>query len=95
MVVTVTDGRMSSDSTRHYAELVRLAGEGWCVSWLPNRVLARNEATTAMVLAESVDTGEPMAVDWPLVDGLASELGLSGPDAVGKISYYGADLGAK
>jgi hypothetical protein len=84
MVVTVTDGRMTSDATPHYAELARLAGEGWRVSWLPDRLLSRNDATTAMVLAEYVDAGisEPMATDWPLVDGLAAELGLSGTEVV-------------
>jgi hypothetical protein len=45
---------MTSDTTPHSA---RAEGEGWAVTWLPGRVLTRNQATTAMVLAETVAGG--------------------------------------
>jgi hypothetical protein len=56
------------------------------VSWLPQRLMDRNAAITAMTLANlvSADGGIGLANDprWPEVDDLAAELGLSGPNAV-------------
>ena len=83
---------MSSDMTRHTAQA---SPDGWEVSWLPGRVLSRDQATTAMVLTEAVaqmqaeglsrvvDHTHPM---WRFIDAWAAELGLSGPDAVVRIS---------
>ena len=85
MAITITDDAMTSDVTRHTARVV--AG-GWQLSWLPGRVLDYDQATTGMVLAEAVQAHEltcdhPM---WPHIDGWAAELGLSGPDAVVRVS---------
>lgn len=59
-------------------------GQGaWRVSWLPLRLLTRDQAMTAMTLAETVGRGiapgDPM---WPRVENRARELYLTGPDAV-------------
>jgi hypothetical protein len=84
--IRITETFMSSPATPHAA---RAAGEGWEVSWLPGRTLTRNQATTAMVIANVVgDKGVGLADDpiWPHLDGWAGELGLSGADAVARVS---------
>jgi hypothetical protein len=84
--IRITDTFMSSPATPHTA---RASGEGWEVSWLPGRTLDRNEAITAMVIANVVgDRGVGLAEDpiWPHLDGWAGELGLSGADAVARAS---------
>ena len=72
---------MTGDSTRHHAEAVP---GGWRVTWLPDRLLTRDQAVTALVLAEAVAattlTSEHRL--WPHIDAWAAELGLSGPAAV-------------
>lgn len=97
MSLTITDERMVSDRTPHTAVPVDSAqpyGQ-WTVSWLPGRVLTRNQAITAMTLAEIVaamqDKGETTVIDhhhrlWPQVDAFAAELGLSGPHAMTLVS---------
>lgn len=96
MSTRITDATMTSDLTRHDAR--RVEG-GWEVSWLPGRVLDRDQAITGMTLAETVaqlqDEGQRTVIDhthhgWPLIDDLAAELGLTGPDAVVRVSE--ADL---
>ena len=54
MNIGITDEAMTSDTTPHST---RPAGNGWTVTWLPGRVLTRNQAITAMVLAETVAGG--------------------------------------
>jgi len=71
----------------------RIESGGWLLSWLPGRVLDRNQAITGMILAELVGAElEPAAREWPdykawaeenpdlalHVNGWAGELGLSG-----------------
>ena len=58
------------------------------MSWLPGRNLDRNSAITAMVLAdtaadERISEGHRI---WPHIQGWATELGLTGRDAVAAIS---------
>lgn len=91
MTLTITDKIMRSDQTAHTARLGHFAaGDAWRVSWLPQRLMNRNAAITAMTVADLVSQGEGMGLHddprWPVVDGLAAELGLSGPDAVVRIS---------
>jgi hypothetical protein len=84
--ITITGTSMRSPATPHTATA---AGEGWEVSWLPGRALTRNQAITAMIIADVVgDRGVGLADDpiWPHLDGWAGELGLSGPDAVVRAS---------
>jgi hypothetical protein len=81
-----TERTMTSNVTKHTAR--RLRPDEWTVSWLPGRRLDRNQATTAMVLAEAVATNE-LHCDhrlWPHIDRWAAELGLTGPDAVVRAS---------
>ena len=94
MNIKITDEAMTSDTTPHST---RPAGDGWAVTWLPGRVLTRKQAITAMVLAETVAGGIGDHTDkrWLFIEGwAANELGITGADAVGKISYYGVDLPA-
>ncbi|MCW2931847.1 MAG: hypothetical protein JWM19_2809, partial [Actinomycetia bacterium] len=53
------------------------------MSWLPGQLLDRNEAITAMVLADLAgpDTVHDGHRLWPHVQGWAAELGLTAPDA--------------
>jgi hypothetical protein len=94
MTLTITDKIMRSDQTPHTARLGHLeAGDAWQVSWLPHRLMDRNAAITAMTLADLVSEGEGIGLHddprWPVVDALAAELGLNGPDAVARISEPG------
>jgi hypothetical protein len=62
------------------------------VSWLPGRVLDRNSGVTAMVLADQPgvhDLNERHRL-WPHIDGWAAELGLTGSDAVNRVSQPSA-----
>lgn len=91
----ITDDSMVSDRTRHEAHTVH-SGESygpWAVSWLPERAVNRNQAITAMTLAEIaagvlLDSQDPM---WAVIDDFAAELGLTGPDAVGRIAHYAGE----
>jgi hypothetical protein len=77
---------MTSPNTPHTAIAT---DDGWVVSWMPGRTLDRNQATTAMVIADIADSrGAGLSVDpvWPFLDNWAAELGLSGPDAVVRAS---------
>ena len=49
--ITITDTSMTSPATPHTA---MATGRGWEVSWLPGRMLTRDQATTAMVIANLV-----------------------------------------
>ena len=62
------------------------------MSWLPGRVLDRNSAITAMVLADQAgvhDLNERHRL-WPHIEGWAAELGLTGPNAVNRVSQPSA-----
>jgi hypothetical protein len=64
------------------------------VSWLPGRVVDRNSATTAMILADTAsehDLGEGRQL-WPFIENWAAELGLTGPDAIAQASQPPRDL---
>jgi hypothetical protein len=100
--LTITDSEMSSDSTRHRAAVVPGAViEGgptaWSVTWLPGRLLLRNQAITAMTIAEVAAAHDYGRADddskWRLhVDGWAAELGLSGPQATALASMSPENL---
>jgi hypothetical protein len=96
MATKISDTEMTSDRTRHTARVVPGAVvEGgptaWEVSWLPGRLLLRNQAITAMTIAEVVWTHQfetPGSKDpiWLHLDGWAAELGITGPNAVAEAS---------
>ena len=81
--ITITEDTMTSELTSHRAKHIN---HGWKVTWLPGRMLDRNQATTAMVLAERAAQGvgarDP---DWPFIESWAAELGLTGAEAVSQI----------
>ena len=88
MSTKITDTDMSSDLTRHTA---RAAADGWTVTWLPGRVLTRDQAVTAMTIAEmAVERAhilaDPSSRLWWHMDSWAEELGITGPHAVAEAS---------
>lgn len=89
--IRITGNRLTSGTMQHSATA---DGDDWFATWLPGWVLTRSHATTAMVLAQCVTDGPGDHTDqkWPRIEVWANELGLSGADAVGKISYYRVDL---
>ena len=89
MTLTINDTTMTSDQTPHTARHAP-SQNGWQVSWLPGRTLDRNSAITAMILADDrVREGYRL---WPHIQGWASELGLTGPEAVEAASQPPGDL---
>ena len=92
MTLTINDTAMTSDQSPHTARHAA-AENGWEVSWLPGRILDRNSAITAMVLADTsadqrVREGHRL---WPHIQGWAAELGLTGTDAIAAISQQPGD----
>ena len=86
MAVSITADRVSLNRTRHTASRTP---DGWSVTWLPGRVLTRDEATTAVLLAESVVTFGHLprtSRTWALIDGWAAELDLTGAEVAARVS---------
>jgi hypothetical protein len=92
MTLTINDATMTSDQTAHTARQAPGRQYQWEVSWLPGKVLDRTSAITAMTLADLVGEGELNKRDrlWPFIEGWAAELGLTGSDAVDRVSRPGA-----
>jgi hypothetical protein len=93
MTLTINDATMTSDQTTHTARQ-EPSRNGWEVSWLPGRTLDRNSAITAMILADTtadkrVREGHQL---WPHIQGWASELGLTGQEAVAAASQATRDI---
>ena len=94
MTLTITDKMIRSASTPHTAELHHFeAGDAWRVSWLPQRLMDKPAAVAAMRIAEEVGQipadCDPEVYDdkfWTRVDAWAAELGITGPDAVVRVS---------
>ena len=87
MTLTINDTTMTSDQTAHTARHAPTRS-GWEVSWLPGRVLDRNTAITAMILADTAaeqDLHEGHRL-WPFIQGWAEEVGLAAPDAIARAS---------
>lgn len=79
----INEAHMSSSITGHTARRT-IGTTTWSVSWLGHRQLTRNEAVTALTLAElvSADVGTPQHKRWPLLQGLATELNLHPATAI-------------
>jgi hypothetical protein len=101
-VTRITDTEMTSDLTRHTATAWPVPDEPtlWSVTWLPGRALIRNQAITAMTIAETVATADLDAEFgrsregsrwWGHLENWASELGISGPYAVAEASLSPED----
>jgi hypothetical protein len=85
MALTITDREMRSPDTRHTATAF------WSVTWLPGRNLTRDEAITAMTIAEVVGQvpakGTTRYISWLIqLEGWAAELGLSAATAIARSS---------
>ena len=84
MAIEITDTQMSSSEVPVTATRSFSADSGtWAVSWLPGRLLTRNQAITAMTLADVL--GQDVPADsrlWPHIGGWAGELGLSTAEAL-------------
>ena len=100
MATRITDTEMTSDTARHKAELVKLpsplTGYSWHVTWLPGQHLTRDQAVTAMTIAEMVVERADILADsssklWWHIDGWAEELGITGPHAVAEASLSPED----
>jgi hypothetical protein len=93
MALKILDDSMSSDRSPHTARLLPGAQHTWEVSWLPCRHLNRNEAITAMVLADVTVDGDmrPGHRLWPHVGGWAAELGMTASDALSRTADPSAD----
>jgi hypothetical protein len=88
MALTITHDGINGDHTSHTARRVRGEREAWEVSWLPGRLLDRDSAITAMVLADTLssrilDPGDRL---WPHIEGWATEIGLTTPDVLVGVS---------
>jgi hypothetical protein len=102
MATKITDTEMTSDQTRHRAWVVAYCG--WVVSWLPGRFLTYDGAITAMTIAEVVAgidftpefNRSPVGLAmWDQIDSWASELGISGPQAVAEASLSPEEHGTE
>jgi hypothetical protein len=84
MTLTIQDDSISSDQTGHTARLAPGQERAWHVSWLPGRLMDRDTAINAMVLADAVAVGDVHTGHrlWPHVEGWAAELGLTAHDAL-------------
>jgi hypothetical protein len=84
MTLTITDHGMTSDHTPHTACPAPGRQHAWQVSWLPGRLMDRNTAITAMMLADTAaDTDlHPGHRLWPPIQTWAAEFGLTAPDAI-------------
>lgn len=88
MALTINDDTMTGDQTPHTARLAPGRPSRWEVSWLPGQTLGRNTAITAMILADiagehDLHSGYRL---WPHIQSWADELGLTGTDAITRIS---------
>jgi hypothetical protein len=84
MALTILDDTMTSDRSTHSARLTPGEEHVWEVSWLPGRHLSRNNAITAMMLADVIGPGDTHAGHrlWGHVESWAAELGMTGPDVL-------------
>ncbi|MGH3296928.1 MAG: hypothetical protein ACRDP7_34555 [Trebonia sp.] len=98
MATKISDSEMTSDQTRHTARAWPVPDEPtlWSVTWLPGRALTRDQAVTAMTIAEMVVERANILADsssklWWHMDGWAAELGITGPHAVAEASLSPED----
>jgi hypothetical protein len=88
MALTINDDSISGDNTSHSARPAPGHPDAWEVTWLPGRLMNRNAAITAMVLADTASstTLHDRHRLWPHIQGWAAELGLTAPDALTRIT---------
>lgn len=94
MSITICTQRMTSDPTPHSAEPATQTGtdeqagtgERWTESWLPDRLIDRHRAVTAIVPADIVGTHAAQRRYRAQIAAWAAKLGLTGSDAVARLS---------
>ena len=89
MTLTINDTTMTSDQTAHTVGQAPGRQHLWEVSWLPGRVLDRNSAITLADHAGEHDLNKRHRLG-PFIENRAAELGLTGSDAVDRVSRLGA-----
>ena len=96
MTLIIQDDSISSDHTGHIAGLAP-GHAAWHVSWLPGRLMDRNTAITAMVLADTVGSGDLQKGHrlWPHLEGWAAELGLTADDVIARTAHPPGSIGAE
>jgi hypothetical protein len=84
MALIISDTTITSDHSAHTARQAPGRPHGWEVSWLPGKVLDRDTATTAMILADIAAKGDLHHGHrlWPVVERWAADLSLTGSDAL-------------
>jgi hypothetical protein len=83
MPLTITSDLITSDSTAHTARRAPGRPHTWQVTWLPGRLIDRNTAITAMVLADvAASDPHPQHRIWPAICSWAAELDLTAPQAI-------------
>jgi hypothetical protein len=90
MTLTVNDTTTTSDQTARLSP----SSHGWDMSWLSGQFLDRTTAITAMTLSDTAaerDLHEGHRL-WPYIQGWATELGLTGNDAVARASQPPGDI---
>jgi len=87
MALKILDDSMSSDRSPHTARLAPGEQHTWEVSWLPGRSLNRNEAVTAMVLADTTANGDvhPGHRAWPHIENWAGKLRMTGSQVLDRV----------
>jgi hypothetical protein len=90
MTLTILDDAITSDGTPHTARRATGHPHHWQVSWLPGRHLTRDQAITAMTLAEVAVPAAARGGDRerlrPHIEGWAAELGLTADQAIPQIT---------
>jgi hypothetical protein len=88
MALKILDDSMSSDHSPHTARLASGEQQAWEVSWLPGRRLDRNEAVTAMVLADTTGNSgvHPGHRAWPHIENWAGKLGMTGSQVLDRVA---------
>ena len=88
MALTINDRTMTSDRTPHTARLAPGDQHQWEVSWLPGRRVTRNQAITALILAEASNPAEARDRNRrrPHIQGWAAELGMTADQAITMIA---------
>ena len=90
-MISSTDTLVTSDVTPHRAEQVDPTiphgGGLWGVSWLPERMLTKDEAITAVLAAEAVSQDRHRSAPGTrLIETWAGELGLSTEELIEQAS---------
>lgn len=83
--LVITDDVMTSTATPHHATR---CPKGWAVTWLGDRTVTRNQATTAMLIAVEVATKDldaDQTARW-LIEDLAGELDLGMFEAIAMVT---------